>query len=547
MTCRLLLRALSSLLVAAAVLPGAVLGQSADENRAAAEPKAPGHIVLVLPFANRSGNPSLAWIGDSFPDTLNQRLSSAGFQPVTRDDRQYALDHLGLPPNFRPTRATSIRIAQNLDADYVVVGSFNLQNNKLDVQAQVLEVDRLRLSAPMQDSADLPRLLDVENAIAWKVARQIDPRFPVAEQTFLSASAGVRLTAFENYIRGTDSSNSTERVRRLEAAVKESPSYADADLALGKELYASREYDQAAAALARVPRNDRLALEASFYIGLARFNEAKYGDAENAFSFVASRLPLPEVVNDVGVAQARQGKDGTADLQRAANADPNDPDYHYNLGVSHYKHNDLAGAVREADLALKLRPKDSEATQLRNEAAAGHPYALGPNGAGAGVNSTAFEPVERLRRTYSEVSFRQAAAQLDDVRNMRLATLPPEKQAAEYNQQGHDYLAQGLLPEAEKEFHSALTADPRSAAAHAGLAEVRQQSGSAAEARVEAQASLACAQNVDAYLILARIELAANNLPASAIDVKSALHLDPSSGAAQGMRSALASRGQAIP
>ena len=507
-----------------------------------AEAKEPGHVVLVLPFDNRSGNPSLAWIGDSFPDTLNQRLSSAGFLPITRADRQYALDHLGLPANFRPTRATSIRIAQNLDADYVVVGSFNLENNRLQVQAQVLEVDRLRLSPPLQDSTEFARLLDVENAIAWKVARQIDPKFPVAEQTFLAASGGVQLSAFENYIRGTDNPNSVERVRRLEAAVKEAPSYADADLALGKELYTSRDYDQSVAALARVPRNDRLALEANFYIGLARFNEARYADAENAFSFVASRLPLPEVVNNVGVAQARQGKDATPVLQRASNADPNDPDYHYNLAVSHYKHNDLAGAIREADLALKLRAKDTEATQLRNEAAAGHPY-----NPGSGVNSTGFEPIERLRRTYSEVSFRQAAAQLDDVRAMRLATLPPDKQSAEYVQQGRDYLAQGLLPEAEKEFHFALTADPRSAAAHAGLAEVREHSGNVAEARVEAQASLNLAQNIDAYLILARIELGANNLPASAVDVKSALHLDPSSGAAQGMRAALANRGQAIP
>ena len=534
-----LFRIAATMVLAVAALHAQAPSQSTTQTP---EAKAPGRIVLVLPFDNRSGNPSLAWVGDSFPDTLNQRLSSAGFQPVTNADRLYALDHLGLPPNFRPTRATSIRIAQNLDADYVVVGSFNLQNNKLDVQAQLLEVDRLRLSPPLQDSAELPRLLDAENAIAWKVARQIDPRFPVAEQTFLAASAGVQLTAFENYIRGTDNTNSVERVRRLEAAVKESPAYADADLALGKELYASREYDQAAAALARVPRTDRLALEANFYIGLARFNQARYADAENAFSFVASRLPLAEVVNDVGVAAARQGKDATPVLQRASNADPNDPDYHYNLAVSHYKHNDLAGAVREADLTLKLRPKDTEATQLRAEASAGHPYA--PANA---VNNTGFEPVERIRRTYSEVSFRQAAAQLDDVRAMRLATLPPDKQAAEYIQQGHDYLTQGLLPEAEKEFHSALTADPHSAAAHAGLAQVRQESGNLPEARSEAQASLSIAPNIDAYLILARLELSANNLQASAADVKSALSLDPSSGAAQGMRSALASRGQAIP
>src|ERR1700742_91369 len=91
----------------------------------------PGRVVLVLPFDNRSGNPSLNWIGDSFPDTLDQRLNSAGFLTISHDDRAFALDHLGLPADFRPSRATTILIAQQLDADYVVVGSYNVSNNRI--------------------------------------------------------------------------------------------------------------------------------------------------------------------------------------------------------------------------------------------------------------------------------------------------------------------------------------------------------------------------------------------------------------------------------
>ena len=103
--------------------------------------------MLVLPFDNRSGQTNLAWVGDSFPDTLNQRLTSVGFLTITRDDRQYALDHLGLPVDFRPSRATTIRIAQTLDADFVIVGSYTVNNGRIAVQAQVLEVNKLRLSA----------------------------------------------------------------------------------------------------------------------------------------------------------------------------------------------------------------------------------------------------------------------------------------------------------------------------------------------------------------------------------------------------------------
>ena len=73
------------------------------------------------------------------------------------------------------------------------------------------------------------------------------------------------------------------------------------------------------------------------------------------------------------------------------------------------------------------------------------------------------------------------------MRAARMATLPPAEQAAQYTQLGRDYLAQGLIPEAEQEFQAAIAADSSSAAAHAGLAQVRERSGSATEARAEAQ------------------------------------------------------------
>jgi tetratricopeptide (TPR) repeat protein len=450
-------------------------------------PDTGGRVVLVLPFDNRTGQTNLAWIGDSFPDTLNQRLTSAGFLTITRDDRQYALDHLGLPVDFRPSRATTIRIAQTLDADFVIVGSYTFNNGRIAAQAQVLEVNKLRLSQPLDDSSELTRLFDVENALAWKIARQIDPHFNVAQQTFLAASGGVRLSAFENYIRGTDATTSQERIKRLQMAIQDTPDYPAALLALGKAQFAQRDYDQAAATLARIQPTDRRALEANFYIGLARFNSAKYAEAESAFAFVAGRLPLPEVVNNQAVASSRQGHDAVPLFQRASTADPNDEDYHYNLAVALLRRGDFAGAQREVDQALKLRPKDTEAAELKASISTGKHIAPATKTAATTAASSDFAPLERIRRTYSEASFRQAAFQLDQMRAIRMAALPPAEQAVQYTQLGHDYLAEGLVPEAEQEFQAAIAADSSSAAAHAGLAQVRERSGNPADARAEAQ------------------------------------------------------------
>jgi tetratricopeptide (TPR) repeat protein/TolB-like protein len=503
--------------------------------QAQGNPEPNGRVVLVLPFENRSGNPSLSWIGDSFPDTLDKRLASAGFLTISRDDRAFALDHLGLPPDFKPSRATTIRIAQQLDANFVLVGSYNIQpgssGDRIAIQAQVLSVDDLKLSPPVEDSAELPRLFDAENAIAWKLARILDPHFSVAEQTFLAAPGSVPLPAFEDYIRGDNSPTPTERLKRLKAAVNLAPTYAAALLSLGKAQYANRDFDDAAATLAKVPLTDRLALEANFYLGLARFNSANYAAAQQAFDFVATRLPLSEIVNDVGVALSRQGKSGVDFFQRASSADPSDEDYHYNLAVALFRSGDTDAATRETDAALKLKSADNEALELR-----AHLKAVPPGTKLQPTADSAFSPLERIRRNYSEAGFRQAAFQLDQMRAARLSTLPPAQRATEYTQLAHDYLAQGLIPEAETQLQFALSADPNSAAAHAGLAQVREASGDATQARDEAKTSLILQPNVPALLVLARLDLADKQYPAANDDIARALQIEPANAAAIALR-----------
>ena len=125
-----------------------------------------------------------------------------------------------------------------------------------------------------------------------------------------------------------------------------------------------------------------------------------------------------------------------------------------------------------------------------------------------------------------------------------MAMLPADKRAAEYTQLGRDYLAQGLLPEAETQIQSALAADPNSAAAHAALAQVREASGDSAQAREEARTSNIMQPNVSALLVLARLDLAASQLSAANDDVSRALQLEPANPDAVAFRVVLNQRAQ---
>jgi len=508
--------------VLALAVASPALGQSVDNNDSGQ-----GRILLVLPFDNRSGQPSLEWIREAAPELLGSRFASAGFAPMSRADRMYALDHLGLPVGFQPSRASSLKLAQTLDADSIVVGSYITDGGDVVAEAQIVSVPQLRMSAPVTARGPLRNLIDVLDSLAWKLTRQMDPQFSVAEETFVAAGKSLRLDAFEQYIRGITEPDHGERLLHLQAALKLSPDFAAAWMALGREAYAGQQYDQAAAAFAHVGRDDANALEAGFYRGLSLLFSGNYPQAEAAFDGVARVLPLAEVLNNEGVAQSRQGHDGSVLFRQSIAADPDVADYHFNLAVSLNRNGAVADAQAELAQSLKLKPNDSEAQGLQ---------AAWKAPAAAGSNESKPDPLERIVRTFDARAFRQAALMMDQMEATRQQTLTTAQRAARLCGQAEEFLKRGLMLEAERLYYLAVVADGGSAEAHAGLAEVRERTGDAAGARNEARAALEIKPSVKAYLVLGRLDLASNNLDEASKDAGAALQLDPKSRAAQDLK-----------
>jgi Tfp pilus assembly protein PilF len=132
---------------------------------------------------------------------------------------------------------------------------------------------------------------------------------------------------------------------------------------------------------------------------------------------------------------------------------------------------------------------------------------------------------------------------MDQVGASRLAVLPPAERAKMLSAQAKDYLDRGLLLEAERLYQAAVTANPKTAAAHAGLAEVRERTGDTEAARKEAVTSLELMPSVGAYLVLVRLDLAANHLYEAQQNVAAALQIDPQSKLALELRRQIGVKG----
>ena len=477
-------------------------------------------ILLVLPFDNGTGEPNLEWIREAAPEILDVRFASAGFAPMSRADRVYALDHLGLPQQFQPSRASAIKLAQTLDVDSIIVGTYRLEGTGIVAEARVLNVPHLRMSDAVMARGEMHDLIAVFDSLAWRLTRIMDPGFGVAQETFLAAGANLRLDSFEQYIRGISEPDQQERERHLKKAVELSPNFGPAWLALGREDFNGQQYEEAAAAFARVSSNGPDALEAGFYRGLSLLYFGAYPQAQESFANVARELPLAEVLNNEGVAVSRQGKDATGLFVQAAAADPNAADYHFNLAVSLKRHGSDASAINELSQCLKLRPNDVEAQQLLTAW-------NGPK------TDEAAEPLERIIRTFDARAFKQAAQMIDEMEATRLAELSPHERAVKLSAQAKEYFNRGLLLEAERVYQAAVADDSKVAEAHAGLAAVRERTGDVVSARNEANAALLISPSLDAYLVLGRLDIAANQMDDASREVGQALKLDPASPTAQ--------------
>jgi tetratricopeptide (TPR) repeat protein len=498
--------------------------------------------ILVFPFVNQSDRADLGWISEGFAEAVSRRLAGPDRFVLSRRERNAAYEDLGLVEGTPVTLASAYKVAETLGVDWAILGSFNLEGNRLMARAQLLDMRRLKLSEPLEASGELADLVELETQIAWRLLATHDPNFTAGkEEDFRRQFPEVHLDAFENYIRGILATDDASRVQFLTEADRRDPADHRAAFALGRFYFGQKDYTKSVMWLRKLAPSDDHYWESLFLLGVGEYFLGHDAAAEKAFAEVGRRLPLNEVYNNLGVVEFHQGHyaEALTDFDRAHSGDATDSQFSFNRAACFWflkKYEQAARALRDdlqgdeddaeahwllASVLEKLG--DAAGSQKEKKWLADH-----EGSSLAAMNPGSDDsPQPRLKKNYDGRAYRLLALTLRNALEARLSKEPPAEHAAAHIERSRRFINERRYVEAERELTEAVSLAPENNEARLLLTQVYEAQGRHREAAAELETSLQLDNNASAQLWLARIYLSLDRLRQAEQHTQAALTLEP--------------------
>ena len=328
--------------------------------------------LVVLPFANMSGDPEQEYFSDGITEDLTTDLSRSPFLFVI--SRNSAFTYKG-----KQVRVEDV--GRELGVRYVLEGSVRKAGGRVRITAQLIDATTGFHIWSQRYDRDLADIFSVQTEISEKILAAVDVEISEAELARIRRKPTDDLTAYDHFMRGIYHLNRFTRADNLEArrlaaeAVERDPEFAEAQALMGATyaLEAGFGWRLDPTLFDRAEEHARraIALDASIpngYLTLASVSLFR-NDWEAAAEYALRGIeiaPNMEVGHFFyGLAQARQGNliSATQSIKRALRLNPpTESGFRVIVGYVNY----TAGRKAEA-VALweRLRARNPELINAR--------------------------------------------------------------------------------------------------------------------------------------------------------------------------------------
>lgn len=498
--------------------------------------------VLVMPFETGPADGQTGWLGEAAAILIGEELAARGAETLTRTERIHALEYLNLSPAATVSRAMMLRLAQAVDATDLIVGTVTPSGTGLKIEGRRVVLESGMMLASVREEGAFQDLFD----LCQRVSDRLEGRHPSLGRSPSAVRTRPPLVAFENLVRGLIAQSPERQVSYLEAALTAAPDYDAARLALW-DIHTTRgAHDQALAAARGVPQTSVLAGRARFSAGLSHLELRHLAEAGTRFQQLVDTYGTAPSFNNLGVTQLRKSTGpgearATFYFKRAADLEPDEPDYHFNLGYAYWTEKDLPAATYWLREAVRRNTADGDAH-----------YVLAATLLAAGNTAEGErerELARQLSSKYAEWDARgtgvprgleRVAGDFETPRVRRVSTAMFRGTARDqlqlasfYLERGRRLYDEGKDSEAVGELRKALYLSPYEAEAHLQLGRVYLRMGRVRQAIDTLRVAVWSRETVEGRIALATALLEARELDAARREAQRALSLDPSSAAAQ--------------
>jgi len=330
-------------------------------SAAAAPPTGPG--VAVLPFENLSGQAAIEMFCDGITEEIINHLSLSPSLYVI--SRRATAPYKGRPIYFR-------RLAEELEAHYIVEGSIRRAGEHLRVSAQLLNVTNGAVvwSANYDRKLNPENLIDVQDDIAAHVAATIGDTYGAVMRTSaidMKRSSTEYMEAYEStlllhdYLFELSPETHLKARESLEKAVIIDPNYPDAwaglaFLALDEYRFSFNVRTDDPLGLAQEYAEKSIGLSSKYSIAwyamtIINFHKGDTAQFENNIKLGLSIAPnSPAILADSGVYLCLLGKldEGLSLVRKAMDLNPQHPSWcSFALYHDHYIRGDYAKALEQ--------------------------------------------------------------------------------------------------------------------------------------------------------------------------------------------------------
>ena len=299
-----------------------------------------------------------AWVGEGIAMSLSGQLTDAEIRPFPRGEIEDMLIENGLPDGAPLSRGSMIYVAEQADADFVVMGSCAENGDGLKLSVRMLDMKTMRQGSEFTASGTLTTLPEMENELAWMIYSDAARTSTLSREQFRERIRRVPNSAYAGYIESLNVFEESRQVQLLEKAVKEYPDFAEARFQMGRIYYRKKDYARALPHLeyGRKLPNERLTSE--FMIGTCRLQLGEIARAIEDYTRILASNRHVAVLNNLAVAHIRSGDNVMAlsTLAEAGARTGGDPIIIMNLSIARYLAGNVAAARETIEEAVAAYP-----------------------------------------------------------------------------------------------------------------------------------------------------------------------------------------------